>query len=231
LLAALADPDLCGPALLAYDAHPPFVEAFARLLGIDVQLGANFRCVLPGHAGEGNATLWRDTARGIHVYRDLHGGPPGWPSYALSEAFAFHVSGRPGLLRTDEDTGATWVNRRQGFHLLLWRIRLQIETGFLTVPPIDLALLGHEATDALRAVHEGVAQLYAIRRVVRPLEDAAPLARAFLADWCGGMAPSTAEAARNELADRGIIRKAFQRRPEGGGRLTWHWLPNRFTLL
>jgi hypothetical protein len=239
LLDALADRDRCGPALRAYDAHPPFARAFMVSVGIAAVLTDtgtdNFVCILPGHHPEPRANLWRDR-RGLFIYRDHHHDTSVWvperkvlepvASFAIADVFAAVVSGHCGRRRWDSAAKAYRLERRRGQELAVWKVRLLAETGFLDLPPVDLPPLASDAPPSVRAVYDGAKRLVAIQRLLHPHEKAVPLAKRFLADWCG-ISESAAQQAKRTLVES-VFEKAET--PPGRSGRTTYWRPRAITL-
>jgi hypothetical protein len=216
---AIADPQRCGEVLRDFDRPEEVVRTFCERLGIKAELGDDFECVLPDHRGK--ARVARDRNRGLFVYWDNHvkrdpaAKTP--PTYALADVFAARVS--------------RVVRKRGGFSLVMWKLRLLVETGWIVIPawvpvPVDLPA---EADADVRRVHQHLPELFGIHALPRPDDPAMPLGRRFVGEWCG-LTETRAENALRVLEDEGIL--VVNRREIQGRHLTRMWeLGDRETLL
>jgi hypothetical protein len=209
---ALRDRQLCTAVLVGLDRED-FFKAWATSFGIEPCLDRRIPSLLPEQAGT-NATgrFWVDE-RGLVVYRcssfrfKRDDGTSGVrDSFSLTEVYQALRSGRTRRLGSREQP--------------TWKTRWLVETFGVPLPDLGVLELGDGASDAQRRVRDGVHLLFRVRGVTETPNTPTPLARGFLARWCG-VSESVAEAGKLRMIEDGVIYRADEY--VAGGRRTTLW--------
>jgi hypothetical protein len=211
---------LRGEALADLDRDPTLAQQLADLIG--QQLNQSFDCPFARARDQHSVSISRGD-NGRFVYWDSGcapvaqegGNPNARPetkkarkSFTLAEVFAgAHVAPRAPLVPLGDAEQARW------------KLRMLVEFGRETPLRFDLPPLQEGSSSRVVTIYEGVRFLFEVRSLTERAGKPAPLAKRFLGPWCG-CSPSTAERAKGDLIQLGIIE--FAGRDEKGTSL---WRP------
>lgn len=211
----LADPDRRTEALRAVASSIDFAEATCDLIGITAPIGTLFPTVLPPAppaAAEAKAARERGQqprdrdfrrlgrrariehdSKGRFVYRHVadDGSPIAKESWLLTEVYAALVSGRTSRLSSKQ--------------LPRWTVRLLIDIGFIELPTVEAGPRPDEIDPAAWA---RLLTFWSIRGWT-DRNDAFPLTKQFLSDWCGLRSVRTAEEVLKVLRQEVMVATAI----------------------
>jgi hypothetical protein len=176
--------------LAQWDRRFDVANALAGLLQLNAAENAPARCHVGGK--ELIVRLWKDE-RGLYVLR-VDAGWAGRRSLALAQAFAIHTAGR---LITPPTKAS----------LVLWKLRMLVELGFLKASPVALLPLPSGALPSARRVWEELPYLLAIRALFSelPLQPFV-LVSAWFDEWAGLPDGSTGTG-REWLESSGLLKR------------------------
>lgn len=211
---------LRGDTLRQWDSDEAYVRAVCEKLGIpSLPIGKHFCCIIPGHEEKHpSASLWRDRT-GAVVYRDWH-QRDGAEWYTLAEVYALQAYDAVNELRTANGN----IRRLSAPELATWKLRLLVETGFVSPYKIKAQPLPDDAPNAARRVYEGYLLLLGCKWLHTPNEPTS-FAWRFAAAWCGDMSKDTAYRGMKWLLERGYVQVVDSVAPRGGGRKMNVFLP------
>lgn len=131
-------------------------------------------------------------------------------SFTLPELLSIQVSGE---------------RRQRGkMEFAVWSTRLLIQSGVIESPAVGLPPLVGETTAAMKTFHAGVKLLFECQwKYVGTANAPVPIARRFMADWCG-ISEASAQRAKSHLLKTGVIRSSQK---HYGPYQAWTFLPGR----
>jgi hypothetical protein len=96
------------------------------------------------------------------------------------------------------------VNEWRKPALARWKLRLLVETGFVSPAPVQLPPLPYGVPESVATVYDGIRELYGVRWLSEDVGSAAPLVSDFLAAWCA-VSEKSADRAKGVLSQHEII--------------------------
>ena len=179
--------------LADWDARPEFIERVAALVGIPAQVDDKFSCVMPGHGPDRHpsANLHRHPVSGHVLYRCWQAHT----TYTLSQVYAAITA----------EAAFESLRWSPSIHAI-WKLRLLLHTGLITVPTPTRLDVPFDFPKRFRKHLAAVEQFFDARSISR-LGLAGMLVPEFLGPWIGQSA-ETAKELRHALRSANVIHRA-----------------------